>query len=74
MRNFATAPMNFYGAASGSDSNDGLSPSTPMKTPQLLWNLAQTQWDFQGQPVSFNFTAEHFTDGLFTNGIFAEGP
>jgi hypothetical protein len=56
-RRKATANMTFYLRIDGSDSNDGTSAATAMKTFNALMNRIYKEWDFQGYNIYVNIGA-----------------
>jgi hypothetical protein len=49
-----TGPLNLYVSPSGSDTNNGLSPSTAFATPQAAWNHIMARYDVGGQSITVN--------------------
>lgn len=62
-----SSPTTFYVSTSGSDSNNGLSPSTPWATFGHAMAVLTGQYDFGGQAVTLQAVAGHanFTTPLF---------
>lgn len=54
------APLDLYVATTGSDLNDGLTPSTPFATPQAAWNYIIAKLDCGGQTITV-----HIADGTY---------
>lgn len=59
----------FYVNPSGSDSNDGLTPSTPWQTVQFGCHVMRDKIDFNG-----NIGILKLADGIYTDPIDATGP
>jgi hypothetical protein len=55
-----TGPLDLYCAPGGSDTNNGLSPSTPFATLTAAYNLLVQQYDLGGQTVTI-----HLADGNY---------
>jgi hypothetical protein len=56
-----TAPLSLYvNAATGSDTNNGLSPTTAFATPQAAWNFIMQRLDVGGQSITV-----HMADGSY---------
>jgi hypothetical protein len=55
-----TGPLDLYCAPGGSDTNNGLTPSTPFATPDAAYGLLVQQYDLGGQTVTI-----HLADGNY---------
>ena len=61
--------INFYVNASGSDSNNGLTPSTPKATLQAAYNLVRSKYDLAGCTATINCAK-----GLYQEALIMTGP
>jgi hypothetical protein len=64
VRRKATGNMNFYVSPSGSDSNDGLTASTPMLTIAAMLNRMVSEWDFCGKTATINFAEGTYNQAI----------
>lgn len=62
-----TGPLDLYVATTGSDTNNGLTPSAPFATPQAAWNYIIDRLDCASQQI-----AVHIADGTY-GPLFCRG-
>lgn len=69
-----TSTTIYVNAGTGSDSNNGSSPSSAFKTRQAAYNYIQSNFDFNGQVVTMlESSSTTITDTLFINSAWVGG-
>lgn len=67
-RKILSGDLNIYVDPAGKDSNDGLTPTTPLGTLQAAWDLVAYHYDLSGHNVTINCV-----DGTYTSGVICTG-
>jgi hypothetical protein len=68
-----TAPTTFYVRSTGSDNNDGLTPSSAWATPQHAWNELFLHHNTNGQRVLIDIGAGTFPPLIISNPVIGGG-